>query len=398
MPEKKNAFPAAGTDGEGLQKELSDNLHSGSQNVKPGLAEKSQEDLDREYLINTYTRFQLQRVAQNRVLERFPLLKNKDYTKCHRVPFASFVDLVRNSETRRAYYNGVVTCANPLLCPVCAPRIMGIRSAEIKRAVHAWLNENPKNTCYMLTFTASHTAQDRLADFLPAFKKAVESFWKNGTINRLLTQSGRAGRITSFEFQVSQYNGWHPHQHILLFCRETDFSVVDLSQFWINALRASGLDGLNDIAFDLVEARSAENYLTKISSEMALGNVKEGRGAGHFSPMQLIHEMASGDAWAAERFIELFLASQGLHSLYWSRGLKARFGIGEHSDQEITEGRAQSDLTKFIDIYKEGYRALSVTERALLRSYAAFDDYDRAFALLEKRGAQYLKPGESYEA
>lgn len=391
MTKKESALRSGGTDRQGSKKQDNDNLPRNIADVKPSLEKKSKEQLDRDYLVNTFTRFKLQRFAQNKLLEREAVRFNSDYAKCHRATFSSIATLVRHPENNRAYYNGVVTCANALLCPICSPRIMGMRRGEIGRAVKQWLAEDRRNTCYMLTFTFAHSLSDGLSGLLKAFKAALVRFWGRGDLKRLLETSGRVGRITATEIQCSPKNGWHPHQHVLLFCQVTDFDQVKLAGYWLNALKVSGLSGLSDIAFDIVEARSCETYLTKISSEMALGNLKQGRVFGHFSPMQLIDEMMNGSDWAADRFCELFKAARGLHSLCWSRGLKARFGIGEVSDEAITEGAAQPELQKFMDVIAEGFCKLSTAEKALLRNYAAMDDYERASSLLSKLGIEFYK-------
>ena len=386
MVKKESALRSAGTDSQGHGSSQIDgvNLFRESNNVKSPLAKKSKAELDRQYLINTFTRFKLLHHAQNKLLERNIIYRNSNYAKCHRTTLGAVATLMRNPRSYRAYYNGVVTCANALLCPVCSPRIMGIRSGEIGTAVKLWLLDNPVNTCYMLTFTFSHSVSDSLSWLLEAFKISLKRFWARGDLKRLLASSGRVGRITATEIQYSQKNGWHPHQHVLLFCKITDFDREKLADFWLNALEKSGLSGLSEIAFDLIEARSCETYLTKISSEMALGNLKQGRGSGHFSPMQLLSEAADGGDWAADRFCELFRATRGIHSLCWSRGLKAHFGIGDVSDLAITEGAAQPELKKFMDIVAEGFRKLSAAEKALLRNYAAVGDYERASGLLTR--------------
>lgn len=391
MVEKESALRSAGTDSQGSNQIDGVNLLRESNNVKSPLAKKSKAELDRQYLVNTFTRFKLQHYAQNKLLERETIRVNSNFAKCHRATFGSITSLMRNPESSRAYYNGVVTCANAFLCPVCSPRIMGVRGGEIGKAVKQWLARDSRNTCYMLTFTFSHSISDSLSGLLSAFKNALVRFWATGSIKRLLVASGRVGRITATEIQYSRKNGWHPHQHVLLFCRVADFDQAKLVGFWLGALESSGLSGLSDIAFDLVEARSCETYLTKISSEMALGNLKQDRGSGHFSPMQLLAEAADGADWAADRFCELFRATRGIHSLCWSRGLKAYFGIGDVSDLAITEGAAQPELRKFMDIVAEGFRKLSTAEKALLRNYAAMNDYDRASALLSKLSIEFFK-------
>ena len=153
------------------------------------------------------------------------------------------------------------------------------------------------------------------------------------------------------------------------------------------SLRACGLHGLSDIALDLIEARSVDSYLTKIGLEMALGNVKQGRGLGAFSPMQLLFEFAAtGATWAADRFFELFFAVRGLHCLCWSRGLKAFFGIGEVADVGIAAGAAQPELERFITFAGAGFRRLSPALRAMLRNYSAVDDRERVLSLLAESG------------
>lgn len=75
----------------------------------------------------------------------------------------------------------------------------------------------------------------------------------------------------------------------------------------------------------------------------------------------------------------------------WSRGLKAYFGIEDLSDLAITEGAAQPELRKFMDIVAEGFRKLSTAKKALLRNYAVMNDYDRASALLSKLAIEFFK-------
>jgi len=391
MDEKRSALRSGGADQQGSKSKDSVNLPRNPADVKPSLEKKSKEELDREYLNNTFTRFHLQHFAQNKLVERLIVPQNSNYSKCHRATFGSIATLVRNPESCRAYYNGVVTCANALLCPVCAPRIMGKRSVEIRQAVHQWLAEDPRNTCYMLTFTFAHTASDSLSGLLAAFRAALEGFWRHGSIRRLLAASGMVGRITATEIQCSQKNGWHPHQHVLLFCRVADFSEEKLSGYWQNSLGAVERFGSIERGLTVVEARTAETYLTKISSEMALGNLKQGRAFGHYSPMQLLDEARNGSEWATNRFCELFQSTRGINSLRWSKGLKGRFGIGEVSDQEITDGAAQPELQKFMDIIAEGFRRLPVSQKALLRNYAAVGDFERASGLLRKFGIEFYK-------
>lgn len=368
-------------------------IEQGSSKVQDTISQvsekvKSEQDIS-QYFVNTLTRFMLQDKAQSVIRKIFPHLKRKNYCKCHNTVRGSIVELKRNPETQRAYYDGICTCATPMLCPVCSPRIMGYRAAEIRQAVHSWLSEKSDNTCYMITLTLRHTLSDRLDYLLNLFKSARKYFWGHRTVKKLLKQSDLIGRITATEINFSIKNGWHPHQHILLFCKKTDFNKQVLQDIWLAALHSVGLSGVGDIAFDLIEARSAESYLTKISSEMVLGSLKDGRSKGSYAPFQLLAEIADGSKWASNRFAELFEASRNIHPLVWSKGLKARFGITGVSDHEISNNKAdESKLIKFIGLLDDAFKKLTPQEKAILRNKAAVGDYFGAAVILKIAGVK----------
>lgn len=386
MDEKKLPCSRLITDEQGIRKEYS-TISQVSEKVK-----SEQEIL--QYFVNTLTRFEWQDIAQTVIAKHIPEFEYNNYCKCHNTVRTSIIDIKRNPETQRAYYNGVCTCASPMLCPVCSTRIAGYRSAEIRQAVHAWLAEDPENTCYMITLTLRHSLCDTLASLLDLFKTARKYFWGHWTVKKLLQQSDCIGRITSTEINFSIKNGWHPHQHILLFCKKNDFDKETLRNIWLNALHSVGLSGVGGIAFDLIEARSAESYLTKISSEMVLGALKDGRSRGSYAPFQLLAEIADGSLWAVDRFVELFKGTRKIHPLVWSKGLKARFGIGVISDQQITDNNAdRSNLVRFMVLLSEGFNKLSVYQKAMLRNKAAVNDLSGALALLKNAG---VKPYEAF--
>lgn len=366
-------------------------IEQGSSKVQDTISQcsekvKSEQEI-LQYFVNTLTRFEWQSIAQDVVSVNLPEFRGKSYTKCHKISRAAIVDLKRNPETQRAYYNGVCTCASPMLCPVCSTRIAGYRSAEIRQAVHAWLAEDPENTCYMITLTLRHSLCDTLACLLDLFKTARKYFWGHRTVKNLLKRSDLIGRITATEINFSIKNGWHPHQHILLFCKKSDFDNETLCNIWLAALHSVGLSGVGDIAFNLFEARFAENYLTEISSEMVLGALKEARSRGNYAPFQLLAEIVDGSLWAIDRFVELFKATRRMHSLTWSKGLKARFCIGEVSDQEITDNKAdKSKLVQFIGLLDDAFKRLTPQQKAMLRNKAAVGDYSGAGFILKNAG------------
>ena len=341
-----------------------------------------------KYQTSNYIRFILQQYLQFLLFSRSIIRINQSFYKCHRVTRSlMFCSILRNPNTFKAYYDSVATCHNSKCCPVCAPRIMGVRSAEIRTAVHKWLNENSENTCYMLTLTFAHSVTDSLQDLLCSFKNALQIFWSNGSIKRMFNTVGRIGRITSTEIKYSHKNGFHPHQHILIFCKRSSFDIDLLRRSWLSALKSSGISGLSNIALDLIEARSCEKYLTKISSEMALGHLKEGRGDNKsFSPLEIAFAGLKGEKWAENVFCEYYKAVQGQHFLCWSRGLKKYFGIDDISDENIANGISQSELVQFMDILKDDFNKFTWETKAVLLNYAASNDYSSAAALLDRLG------------
>lgn len=331
-----------------------------------------------KYRISVFNGYFLQGYARKLVREIFPLRDNINYCKCGIIPLSTVVSIFRHTEFRRASFNGVVTCANPFLCPVCAPRIMGRRSSEIKQAVHQWLSESEENTCYLLTLTFRHSITDSLRSMFSNMKTALKFFWSDRSIKAMFSDAGRIGRITAFEITFSSVSGWHPHEHILLFCKKYNFDHLVLNERWKNALKRSKLSGLSGIALDLIEARSCDKYLQKISAEMALSNCKQGRGLGRFAPFQLLAAYADGQSWAGDRFKELFkvYSQSRLHPLQWSRGLKARFGIVDVSDSDIVENKVDP-FVLWSMIPAPVYRKLSPFDKGFLRICAANGDKDR---------------------
>lgn len=384
---KESALPPAVTVGQGSKGRTSYNLYY-SCNIVKSDAEKF-----REYESNTVTAFKLMgflklALSQSSLSNYFPSI-----SKCHSSTIGSIVSLVRNPESKRAYYNHVETCGNVLCCPLCSARIMGRRRTEIENAVKSWFDSDPFNTCFMLTFTASHCLHLSLSDFLVRFKTALKMFWKDGRIVRFLSSASRFGRITAMEFQYGLKNGWHPHQHVLLFCRRCVLDVDLFRTVWLSCLLAVGLSAIAEIGLVITDGHDPSisgSYLSKIGMEMAFSNLKRGRGAGHYSPMQLLFEAASGEVWAKDRFLELLTTSRGVHVLQWSRGLKSRFGICDVSDHDIAAGQADIETESFLHLCARDYRfRLSSTDRALLRNFAAANDLDFAMAFLDRLSVTY---------
>lgn len=324
-----------------------------------------------EIFENYYRKYTLHREAQRLIREIYP--RGNNYTKCTVCPFDSTVAVVRSAELRRAYFRQVITCANASLCPVCAPRIRAKRTEEIGKAFDQWKKADSENTIYMITLTFQHQKTDSLSVIMENLKNASKSFWGHWSVKNAFKSAGMVGRITAFEITYGS-NGWHPHYHIVVFCKRSQFNVDGFKKQWLQALGRSNLSGSDKCAFNFIEARDGSEYLSKISLELGLSTNKAGRRGG-LSPFELLQKSVNGERWAGERFKELwvYLHDSRTRSLLWSKGLKDYFQINEVSDEEIC--MQQDEKYKVYTLLHSGiYRLLSVEDKAEILSFASVDD------------------------
>lgn len=79
-------------------------------------------------------------------------------------------------------------------------------------------------------------------------------------------------------------------------------------------------------------------------NEIGESNIKSGRGNARYMPFDLLSAPESGEEWAKSAWIEYYTCSKGKRQLVWSDGLKSRFRIKEHSDQELADWKAEKDF------------------------------------------------------
>lgn len=325
-----------------------------------------------------FLKFALQDEAQHIIKECLPAYRRKDYCNCHRLSIkpSSTAQVLLNSDTRKAYYHRVVTCANATLCPVCAPRISAFRCDEISKASMLHLKADPDNGLYLLTLTCRHSSSDYLPSLLASFKCAMSYFFGRSDVQHFFRSLGVIGRITAHEVTYSDLSGYHPHCHILLFGKRSSLSAAFISSLWLKCLQKYGLDGLDGIALQFQSADNVKNYLTKISQEMVLFHLKHGRTNGHFTPMQLLNESSCGEVWARNAFATIFSAYYGKHLLHWSKGLKARFEIKSVSDDDITSNDAEAKrLSLILEIPRKIFNSMSHYKRAEILGKVSCGDY-----------------------
>lgn len=267
------------------------------------------------------------------------ILKNHDAALSKRLSHCGYVarqfevTLERKGDTGKAGFDGLKTCASVWCCPCCSPRISARRKDELDVLLSGARASGL--AVVMLTLTARHDRQMKLAPFLDALKGAKRRFRQRREWRGL--KPVFVGSVTATEVTHGR-NGWHPHFHeiAVLDCPPAAaLSLIEgLRAAWLACLHGVGLSG-NEAAFQVQSAQAAGAYVAKFGAaeELALQGEKRGRN-GSRGVWQLLDDARDGCARSAAIWREYALAFRGRRQLVWSPGLKARFGVGETSDDE----------------------------------------------------------------
>jgi hypothetical protein len=282
----------------------------------------------------------------------------------------------------RASVQGLQRCASVHVCPWCAPKIRDGRATEIRQAVDAHLAEG--GGVVFVTATVPHRHGQSLRGLWDALSGAwgdlaASEWWRTLGQHRGIAltttrrkhhdwcsrpkSAGKAscdcpstssttrkvGVVRAFDCTVGS-NGWHPHLHNLLFLdRPLDGDDLDdlgrvLGGQWCSAVVGRGLPATHKGAGLVVEAvtdgDSLAQYLAgvdgrKVDLELARPDLKRAR-RGNRTPWQVLRDIVDhGDRADLDLWWEYEQASKGRNAVTWTHGLKAKFGVGEVSDDEL---------------------------------------------------------------
>jgi len=324
-----------------------------------------------------------------------------------RVGEAVHAEVHKHHETGHTFYTGTEICASPWACPICHPKIMERRAAEIRTGVDQWAAQG--GICLFVTLTVPHGIEDELKPLLERFTVALERFRSGRAFAALNRGFGRVGLIRALEVTYGGWNGWHPHTHELWFIRPEEFRawVVDwlrsqgfvspdghplpmafcqeaakaaLYALWRNAALAAGLSepsyahGLDlRVASTQEELKAAlADYLAKVgqelpdysgpiwgpAEEMVRAHSKKGR-KGRLTPFDFLRAQYDHEIPKAQRiryrelFAEYVVAFRRKHPISWSNGLKARFDLEEKTDEETAqESREAADVLARLEVWQ----------------------------------------------
>jgi hypothetical protein len=293
-----------------------------------------------------------------------------------------------------AGYGGLVTCGSVWACPVCSAKITAQRAVELTKLIE-W-NAARGGSVGLLTLTMQHHRGQRLREL----RRALTTAWRHVTSSRGWKEAkkdlGLDGYVRAIEATDGD-NGWHLHIHcLLLFDGPVSDAMVDLLADevwtrWSAGLAKSGMTALRKRAVDVrIGDHALETlgkYINKIVFEAVGGRWKKGRKNGR-TPFEILADfLATGLMDDYERWAEWEQGSKGMRQLTWSRGLKARVGVDDKTDEEIAEEESEQGETIAVlpartwrHVYPIADQLLDVTETG---------GPDAAYAWLDRLGLPY---------
>lgn len=267
---------------------------------------------------------------------------------------------VARDESGVVHLGGVQRCGSAWACPVCAPVVRERRAREIDAGVAAHLDAG--GHAYFVTVTVSHSLGEDLASVLQRVTAAWSGMFSGRAAQAWAQSTGYIGQVRAVEVTYGA-NGWHPHIHaLLLFDRPWSYSRCDrpsgsMADEWARQVERQGgyaavaMGGPGFRAYKVRTVSELAGYLTKVSDgwsaghEVARTDVKSARREGSLAPFGLLDLAAQvGDELAARLWHEYEQATAGRASVQWSRGLKARLGIDEVSDEEAAAAQVDGVL------------------------------------------------------
>lgn len=291
---------------------------------------------------------------------------------------SQLVELSKKSGAEYAHYSSLQTCGSIHTCPICATKITEHRKNEIQEI----LDKTQDKYHYLVTLTFPHTLDDICRDLRQRFMNARRRM-KNWAVvkdhpefvpfSQILEHHQYDGSVTTIEVTYGA-NGWHIHSHELFIFNNP---VQDLRQFradifanWTKACLYSGIEITKPLAFHRrsvqVDALAGDHiqrmtsYLTKIqsgnswgmASEMTKGACKKQQ-QDNLTPFGMLLEIVDNKTnykKYAHLFFEYAKTFKGKQAIRFSKGLKAKYGIEEKTDEEIvTESDLLSQMYGFFE-------------------------------------------------
>lgn len=284
----------------------------------------------------------------------------------------SDIKLCRGTDTKKAYYHGLMSCGSIWTCPICAAKVSERRRQELKSALQVAKDKDLR--AHFVTLTFPHGISDDLNDILTkmsqAFKRlSAGKYSVKNSLARLDSNLGIEGFIRAIEVTHGK-NGFHPHIHMIVFTNSDTYSGHLKMVYGESWLRACRLAGLPIPSFEhgctVQDGSFASDYVSKwgIEDEMTKSNAKKGKTKG-LSPWGLLGCVLDGDNpdYPAKKAGDLFRvyasSFSGRRQLYWSNGLRKRLELAkEVTDQELVDKIEDDRASVLANITVEQWKAI----------------------------------------
>jgi hypothetical protein len=217
---------------------------------------------------------------------------------------------------------------------MCAARIYAQRADEIQRAATAWKASGGQ--VLMVSLTVRHARGHSLSELRRGLAEAYRALWQGRGGERRRRAWGVAHSVRALEVTHGEH-GWHPHLHVLVFTRGAlpVGAEQDLAEDWSHAVaRKLGTTCAPDLTHGAdIRPIDDERYLAKLGLEISNIGSKKGRRRSR-TPWELAHDAASGDGPSVGLWRQYSEAMKGARQLFWSRGARDFFGLGEDFEDE----------------------------------------------------------------
>lgn len=286
-----------------------------------------------------------------------------------------------------AHYTNLQLCGSVWACPVCSAKVRQGRAEEIKAILSRHLRAG--GGAYFGMFTLPHDFGDALEDVLDTTAQAFRRVLAGRGYTRDRETYGIVGTIRSCEITFGP-NGAHPHIHPVILT-ERRLSTDELESLrgslfgrWRSAVEGRGYRTPDPRFSTLTSIRSDKDvadYVAKVEgvdrrvalevtrSDMKKGRESASRGTGkarHRTAFQVLEDFAAtGDADDLDLWREYEKATKGRQAITFSRGLRARYGLEERTDEEINEAEVGGE--DVFEVADDAWVALCKKRGAVVR-------------------------------
>lgn len=311
-----------------------------------------------------------------------------------RVSTGAQINVIRDSQTGKARYSGLMACSRVWTCPCCAAKISERRAAELAAAIGQARTLDLHVS--LLTVTVPHVREDDLKTLIQSLGTAWRSFSSGRVSARLRADLGLVGTIRNIEVTHGS-SGWHPHFHCLLIHKEAlapdQIKSVEAAwgAHWQHCAVKAGLRRPSDEhGLTLQAGDYAARYVSKwgLEHEMTKSMAKRSRRAGR-TPFDIAEDYDDGidTARNAGLWRTFAAAMHGQRQLYWSAGLKALLLIDDLDDEALTAEEDARPAELIVQLTWPEWRAVRARHRAVLLDMA-----ERAPALIRPWLAGLVEP------